>query len=133
MELKKGLSYISIFLTSITSTFAVKIIDNTQQQQEELAQEGLKSIVVTILTIGILGLLFVLFMFGFAWVLLKIWKKLTEVKKGKNDFLYFYNEILLAQCHNNYDRKLKKGTGNFYGYSGKDNPYILRMKRECLK
>jgi len=107
-------------------TFGVKIVNDEQVNKSTPAvNEGLQSFIITVFSFGIMALLFLVFIFIFAWILMKIWKKLTEVKRGKVDFLYNYFLTLLNQCHLNYDKKLKKRNWKFLWIFWKRKPVFM--------
>jgi hypothetical protein len=105
MEIKKIFIYLNLIL-SITFINAVSIVEKSSIV-EETTNEGLKSIVLTIVTIGIMILLFLFFVFVLAVIIIKIQKKMSDYMRKKKDFLFVNFEENLTQCQLNKDPVMK--------------------------
>lgn len=131
MGIVKKISYIFFILFMTLNTFAVKVVDSTGNPSPEVSA-GAQGVAVTILTFGILGFFFVIFIFIFAWILLKIWKKLTSYQR-KEDFLYSVFETNLNQTHINHDTLLKKRNWKFIWIFWKKNPVFIENEKGKLE
>lgn len=129
INIKKTLIvFYTIFL--FVSAYSVQIVQDSPIKEK--ANEGLRSIVITIFSIGIMGILFLLFLGGFAWVIVKIWKQFTAYAR-KEDFLYSVFENNLNQCHINHDSKLKKRNWRFLWVFWKKKPVYIENQKDELE
>lgn len=106
MGKKKLIIFMLMILMCVTSAFSVQVVrqdSNTPVQEDS----KLKTIVVTIFTIGTVAMIFIFFIIIFAWILMKIYKKLTDFKRRKRDFMYDIFENDANQCHINRDTTMK--------------------------
>jgi hypothetical protein len=132
MGLIKKSSHLLILILILSSTFAVKVTDNSEAPSQAV-ENGIQSVIATILTIGFLTFIAIVFMLLFAWLLMKIWAKLTEVKKGKNDFLFESFENFASQSHINYDKKLKKKNWKLFYIFWKRKPVFIENDKGFLE
>src|SRR6056297_1599891 len=89
MNVKKVLFILFTIVTHFSITFAVQIAPTSNNNNNNNGvDEGFKSIVVTIFTIGIIFLLFLGLMLLFAWILFKIYTKLSELNRKKKHLIY---------------------------------------------
>ena len=106
MNFRQIFFILSIYL-SLGLSYAVEVV-----RRDELTNEGVsagfRNIIILIFTLGVIFLLFVGGCILFIWILIKIWRKLSEHQRRKKSLVYDLFVYDLAQCHYNYDSKLKK-------------------------
>jgi len=136
MERIKKLNYIVLIILMSALSFGIQVVQNEGGVSENISttatNEGLKSIVITILTMGIIGAGVIFFVFIFAWILMKVWKALTAYER-KEDFLYNVFSTYLNQSHINYDTKLKKRNWKFLWVFWKRKPVFVENSKGVLK
>jgi hypothetical protein len=108
------------------STFAVKVIDNSDNVAGTPANTGAQTVAGTIITFGVMAILGLCFFIIFAFILMKIWTKLTEYDRGKNDFLYEHFELLANQSHISHDTKFKKRNWKLIWIFWKRQPVFIQ-------
>lgn len=129
-KIKKIWMLISVFFLNIVFINAVQVIQKSGSETSQTgASEGFRSIVITILTMGIIFLFFVGGLILFVWVLVKLWKKLSEHNRKKKSLIYDLFAYDLNQCHHNYDTELKKRNWKLLWLFWKRRPvYIENVK-----
>jgi len=137
MGLIKKLSNILLIVMLSISTFAIKVVQSDTPVNEAVnnpatQNEGLKSAVIMVLTFGFIGILFCLAIFIFAWLLLKVWKKLTAYKREKN-FMFEVFTDNVNQAHINHDTKLKKKNWLFLWIFWKRKPVFIENSKGKLE
>lgn len=123
MNLKKKITYFSQILLSVSSAFAVQVVQNTPNKESEALGAGLATIVIGVFIIGLLSLAFIV---GFILVLMKIYKKLSEYRRNKSDFIYSMFSRDAMQCHTNRDKDMKFRNWKFLWIFWKRVPVFAR-------
>jgi hypothetical protein len=128
---KRVINFKKIFLilftviTHFSISFAVQIAPTNNNNNNNGVDEGFKGIVITIFTIGIIFLLFVGLMILFAWILFKIYTKLSELNRKKKHLIYEMFSYDLMQCHFNSDTEMKKRNWKFLWLFWKRRPVYI--------
>ncbi len=133
-KIKKIWTLISVFLTNIVFINAVQVVQKggTEATQTGVS-EGFRSVVITIFTMGIIFLLFVGGLILFVWVLVKLWKKLSEHNRKKKSLIYDLFAYDLGQCHCNYDPALKKRNWKLLWLFWKRRPVFIENAKGGLQ
>lgn len=133
LNFKKSVIILVTIILHFCSSFAVQVLPN--QNSNNNAPEvdaGFKSIVITIFTIGIIFLLFLGIMLLFAWILFKIYQKLSELNRKKKHLIYEMFNYDLIQCHFNADSDLKKRNWRLLWLFWKRRPVYIETENGQL-
>ncbi len=132
MGQKKLIILILMLIFCVTNVFSVQVV---KQDNGVVTQDNsqLKTIVVMVFTIGTIAMFFVFSVLIFAWILSKIYKKLTEHNKRKRDFMYDMFENDANQCHINRDTTLKFRNWKFLWFFWKRDPVWIDTGKNGMK
>lgn len=130
MEIKKIFITLIMFL-NLSFINAVTIVQKTDLAPEP-TNEGLRTLLITIFSIGTMVLLFVGFIFILAIMIIKIQKKMSDFLRKKKDFLFTNFEENLGQCHMNRDYKMKFKRMRSLWILWNRNPIFINSKSQGL-
>ncbi|MFW6173090.1 MAG: hypothetical protein ACOC5T_05040 [Elusimicrobiota bacterium] len=130
-KIKRNWLLVLAIMLNIVFINAVQVVQKDPTQ--EGANEGLKSIVITVLSIGAMVLLLIAGIIIFAWILIKIWKKLSEHKRRKKSLIYDMFCYDISQCHYNYDTSMKKRNWKLLWLFWKRRPVYIENDKGQLE
>lgn len=122
MEIIKNLRLLYLFLTSIPLVNAVQIV----QQNGVPVEETGSSLAVFILTIFVMGIAILSFFLIFIFIILKIYKAISQHRRNKSDYIYKMYSQDYAQCHINRNTNMKKRNWKFLWLFFKRKPVYMR-------
>lgn len=129
ISLRRCWNAISLFLHSVILINAVEIVK--KDEIKPAVNEEFRSIFMTILTFGIIFLIIVIILILLTWLLIKIWKKLSEVQRKQKHLIYDMFLFDMIQCHYGYDKTMKKRNWKLLFLFWKRRPvYIENQKGE---
>jgi len=98
-----------IVLSLFVNAYSVSVVKQENNTPPKAENSVLRTIIIWVFVMSFISVLVIGVVLIFAWILVKIYKKLTEYNRRKKDFVYsvmFLND--LNRCHINRDKKLKK-------------------------
>ncbi len=133
MGKKQIIISILMLIICISSAFSVQVVRQDNGVNKISKEDSqLKTIVVTVLTIGLIAMFFVFAVLIFAWILSKIYKKLTDHNKRKRDFMYDMFESDANQCHINRETSMKIRNWKFLWFFWKRDPVWIDKEKSGL-
>lgn len=125
MKFNRYLIYLTQFITLSVPTFALQVLQEVKPEEPAIS-EGLAGTILTIFIVGILSLMFIIL---FVWILVKIFKKLSDHQRKKQDFLYEMFEKDVQQANFNRDKDMKYRNWKMMWIFFKRHPIYVNTER----
>lgn len=122
----KKLRTILLILSSMPIVNAVQVV---QQTTPAVAEQGASGLATFILTIFIFSMIVIVVLGFFLYVLLRIYKSISEYTRKKNDFIFGLYKTDLAQCLRNSNPNMKKRNWKRLWFFYKRKPVYMRNKK----
>jgi hypothetical protein len=125
MNKKKLFPYVTSFLFSIFSTFALQV----QHTTSNIPSSSNSSLGISILLVLLILFMGFLFIFGFVWIIIKISKKLSVFTRENKGFWHEHFEFDNQQCEIGADPFMKRRRKRFLWLIFKRNPVYIKTKQ----